>query len=68
MVLAGKARALLEGRFNVSWEDIRRVALPALRHRIVLSFEGEAEGVNPDDLVEEVLRSARHTIDLEALT
>lgn len=68
LVLAGKARALLEGRFNVSWEDIRRVALPALRHRIVLSFEGEAEGVTPDDLVEEVLRKVRETMDLKALT
>lgn len=67
LVLAGKARALLEGRFNVSWEDIRRVALPALRHRIVLSFEGEAEGVTPDDMVDEVLRRVRETMDLKAV-
>src|SRR5207253_9193904 len=43
LVLAGKIRALLEGRYNVSFEDIRRVYLPALRHRILLNFEAQAE-------------------------
>ena len=51
LVLAGKIRALLEGRFNVAFEDIRAVALPALRHRIILSYEGEAEGITPDAVV-----------------
>ncbi len=56
LVLAGKTTALLQGRFNVSFEDIQRVALPALRHRIILSLEGEAEGVNPDRLIEGVVK------------
>jgi MoxR-like ATPase len=45
LILAGKARALLKGRYHVSTEDIRQVALPVLRHRIVTNFNAEAEGV-----------------------
>jgi MoxR-like ATPase len=52
LVLAGKIRALLEGRFNVAFEDVREVAPPALRHRVITSYEGEAEGVTTDDLVQ----------------
>ncbi len=55
LILAGKVRALLQGRFNVSFEDIDFVARPALRHRIILSFEGQAEGVETDDLIEALL-------------
>lgn len=55
LALAAKVRALLEGRFNVSFEDVRRVYLPALRHRVLLNFEAQAEGVNPDDVLLEVL-------------
>ncbi len=55
LVLAGKVRALLQGRYNVSFEDIRDVAKPALRHRIILNLKGEAEGVDPDDTVGEIL-------------
>ena len=55
MVLAGKARALCDGRANVSREDVRAVAHAALRHRLVLDFEGEAEGVTTDALVDDVL-------------
>lgn len=68
LVLAGKATALLAGRFNVSWEDITRVALPALRHRIILSLEGEAEGVTPDALVEAVLQRVAEELDFKVLT
>jgi len=57
LVLAAKTRALLDGRYNVSFDDIRRSALPALRHRVLLNFEGLAEGVQPDDLVQEILES-----------
>jgi MoxR-like ATPase len=57
LVLAAKVRALLEGRYNVSFDDIRRSALPALRHRILLNFEGHAEGVRTDDLVQEIRES-----------
>jgi MoxR-like ATPase len=51
LVLAGKVRALSQGRFNVAIEDIRLLAMPALRHRLILNFEGEAEGADPDDVL-----------------
>ncbi len=54
LVLAAKARALTQGRLNASFEDIRRSAAPALRHRIILSFEGEAEGIDPSRLIQEL--------------
>jgi MoxR-like ATPase len=68
LVLASKAVALLAGRFNVSWDDISRVALPALRHRIILSFEGEAEGVSTDALVEAVLQRVTQEMALKVVT
>jgi len=55
MVLAGKINALTEGRAFVSIDDIRAVAMPALRHRLLLNFEGEAEQVDPDTIVDELL-------------
>ncbi len=55
LVLAAKVRALLDGRFNVSFEDLRRVFLPALRHRVLLNFEAQAEGVNTDDVLLKIL-------------
>ena len=57
MVLTGKARALFAGRYNVSTADIISVAKPALRHRIILNFEGEAEGLSTDLILDEVLES-----------
>lgn len=54
LVLAGKVRALLEGRYNVSIEDVRAVANPALRHRIVLNIKGEAEGISEDEMIDEI--------------
>jgi MoxR-like ATPase len=55
LVLAGKISALLDGRFNVAVDDVRSVALPALRHRIIRNFEGEAEGITTDAIVRAVL-------------
>lgn len=55
LLLASKVRALLEGRFNVAFEDIRAVAKPALRHRFFLNFEGEAAGLTTDALIDDVL-------------
>jgi MoxR-like ATPase len=52
-------RALAEGRYNVSVEDLRAVALPALRHRLILNFEGEAEGVDVDRLIGDLIDSAQ---------
>jgi MoxR-like ATPase len=54
-VRAAKIRALLDGRYNVAFDDIRVVAPAALRHRILLNFEGEAEGVTSDRVLREVL-------------
>jgi MoxR-like ATPase len=55
MILAGKIMALLDGRYNVAFDDIRAAAKPALRHRIILNFEAQAEGVSPDTVIEEIL-------------
>ncbi|MBI5513942.1 MAG: MoxR family ATPase [Deltaproteobacteria bacterium] len=57
LVLAAKARAVLDGRAHIAFEDLRAVALPALRHRVLLSFEGEARGATPDALVSAALKS-----------
>jgi MoxR-like ATPase len=59
LVLAGKVRALLEGRYNVSFEDLRRSYLAALRHRVLLNFEAQAEGVEPDAILTKVLQQVR---------
>jgi MoxR-like ATPase len=56
LVLAAKAVALLEGRAQVAFGDIQQVALPVLRHRLIRSFEGEADGVTTDQIVAELLR------------
>jgi MoxR-like ATPase len=55
MVLTGKIHALLNGRYNVSVDDIRAVAMPALRHRVIRNFEGEAEGITSDAIVRSVI-------------
>ena len=55
LILAAKIYALLDGRFHVSRADIDRAALPALRHRIILNFEGEAEGATSERVLEEIL-------------
>jgi MoxR-like ATPase len=57
LILAAKIRAILDHRYHVSREDIRAVALPALRHRLILNFEGQAEHVSTDDVIENVLDS-----------
>ena len=59
LVLAGKIHALTRGQAFVSVEDIQAVALPALRHRVLLNFEGEAEQVDPDTLVRELLAGVK---------
>jgi MoxR-like ATPase len=55
LALAAKMRALLEGRYNVSFEDVRRVYLPALRHRVIPNFEAQAEGIESDRVLLEIL-------------
>ena len=56
LLLAGKVRALIEGRFNVSFDDIEAVAPAALRHRLILNFEAEAEGITTDHIITQVLK------------
>ncbi len=55
LALAAKVRALLEGRYNVSFEDVRRVYLPAMRHRVILNFEAQAEGLDTDHVLLDIL-------------
>ncbi|MCE7974777.1 MAG: MoxR family ATPase [Leptolyngbya sp. PLA1] len=62
LLLAGKCRALVDGRWNVSIEDVRAAALPAVRHRLIMNFESHAEGVGPEQVIENVLA----TLPLEA--
>jgi MoxR-like ATPase len=56
LILAGKVRALTQGRFNVSFDDIQDVAAPALRHRLILNFEAEAEGITTDHIITQILK------------
>ncbi|HTL57416.1 MAG TPA: AAA family ATPase, partial [Candidatus Limnocylindrales bacterium] len=55
LILAGKVRALIRGRFNVSFDDIEAVATAGLRHRLILNFEAEAEGVTTDHIIGQIL-------------
>ena len=55
MVLGAKIHALLDGRFNVAYGDVQAVAPPALRHRVILNFEGEAEGISTDSVVRAII-------------
>ena len=63
LTLASKVRALLGGRYNVSFEDVRRVFLPAMRHRVILNFEAEAEGIEPDKVLLEILEKVPEKAD-----
>lgn len=57
LILSAKIMALLDGRYNVAFTDIKDAALPALRHRCILNFEAQAEGVNPDDVIKTILET-----------
>jgi MoxR-like ATPase len=57
LILGAKARALLAGRFHVTPDDVRRVALPVLRHRVLVNFHAEAEGISTDDVVGRLLQA-----------
>lgn len=59
LILAGKILALLDGRYNVAFADLKAAALPALRHRVVLNFEAQAEGISPDEVVKGVLEAVK---------
>ena len=61
LILASKVYGLLDGRYNVAREDVERALKPALRHRVLLNFEAEADGVTPDQLLETVLTHVKRT-------
>ena len=63
LVLASKARALLRGRYHVTRDDVEALALPVLRHRIVPTFNAEAEGVSVDDIVRRLLSEVGATAE-----
>jgi MoxR-like ATPase len=57
LIIGSKVRALLAGRSEVAYDDVRHVALPALRHRVILNFEGAAERIDPDDILKAIVES-----------
>ncbi|MBN1485862.1 MAG: MoxR family ATPase [Chloroflexia bacterium] len=57
LLLGGKVMALLDGRYNVAFDDLRAMARPALRHRLILNFEAQAEGLGTDQVIEAVLEA-----------
>jgi MoxR-like ATPase len=63
LILAGKVRALTQGRFNVSFEDIQAVATATLRHRLILNFEAEAEGITTDHIITQVLKDVPKNVE-----
>jgi MoxR-like ATPase len=63
IALAAKVRALLDGRYNVSFEDVRRVYLPAMRHRVLLNFEAQAEGIECDKVLLDILEKVTERAD-----
>jgi MoxR-like ATPase len=65
ITLASKVRALLDGRFHVSFQDIKDVVVPAMRHRIILNFEGEAEGITTDMVLEKVVSETPTAVEEE---
>ncbi len=59
LIRASRAKAFLEGRFNVSFQDVSQMAYPALRHRIILSFDAISEGLTEDDIIQEILAAKK---------
>jgi len=65
ITMGAKVRALLDGRFHVSFKDIKDVVVPSMRHRVILNFEGEAEGITTDMVLEKVIAETPTTIEAE---
>ncbi|MBN2024437.1 MAG: MoxR family ATPase [Pirellulales bacterium] len=63
LALTAKVRALLDGRYNVSFEDVRRVFLPSMRHRVIVNFEAQAESVEPDQILLELLEKVPEKVE-----
>src|ERR1700722_5653428 len=66
ITLAAKVRALLDGRFHVAFKDVKEVVVPAMRHRVILNFEGEAEGITTDMVLEKVINETPTSMEGEA--
>jgi len=62
MILAAKVRALLDGRYNVSFEDLRKVYFPVMRHRVLLNFEAQAEGITPDQVLANLVNAVPESV------
>ena len=56
LILGAKIKAILDSRYHVAREDLRAMALPVLRHRLILNFEGQAEGISTDDVIEKIIQ------------
>ena len=63
LILGGKARALLEGRFHVQVEDIQHLAKPVLRHRVVVNFSADSDGITSDDVIDRIVDATPTTED-----
>lgn len=68
IALASKVQALLDGRFHVSFKDVKDVAIPAMRHRLILNFEGEAEGITTDMVLEKIIAETPTAIEEEMVS
>ena len=62
MILTAKASALLQGKFSVTLEDVKKIAFPVLRHRILMNFKAEAEGITPDQVTEKIMEVSTKSI------
>ncbi len=63
LILGGKVRALIQGRFNVSFDDIDAIIRPTLRHRLILNFEAEAEGMTTDHVIDQVVKEVPKSVE-----
>jgi MoxR-like ATPase len=66
LMMAAKVRAMLDGRYHIAFDDLASSYLPALRHRVMLNFEGQAEGVISDDVLKEILKTVPKTSEQSA--
>ena len=66
LTLAAKIHAMLDGRYNVSFDDVKRAVMPALRHRLLLNFEGEAEGMSTDEVLNDIIDNVSTTAEAAA--
>jgi len=68
LVLAGKVRAMLNERYHVGFDDITQSVGPALRHRLLLNFEGQAEGIRTDDVLDDIVKNTPRTLEQKSVT